>query len=858
MSELFLKFVNMSISASWLVLAVLVLRFALKKAPKWVNVLLWGIVAVRLICPFSIESALSLIPSVETVSPEIMMDWTPEISTGIGSVDRVVNPIITATFAPEPIASANPLQILIPVSANFWLLGIIVMLLYTTISYWRLRRKVREAVILRDNIYQSENVSSPFVLGIIKPRIYLSYNMEETDLSHVVAHEQAHIRRRDHWWKPVGFLLLTVYWFNPLMWLAYVLLCRDIELACDEKVIKEMGNEQRADYSQALVSCSVNRRAITACPLAFGEVGVKKRVKSVLNYRKPAFWLVVLAVVVCIVVAVCFLTNPAASIGEVLKPGTSWVCEEYQIEFSVDENYVIEGSFTSKGESATQTISIGYRYAGMRNAVADVFDGNWEWAQKSAEEPLLSGKFVAKNGNLILEVEKDNVGLDTERIVFVPSINSERKDVLSCNALSKGINAFVELACFPDTDIDRDTDNWPITYINESGVLQFSLEGAVNTLVVSEDYYRKSKDSTLIERNTFEISRNDDGFFTIDTARRESLEDHVNYFIKIKGQSDVYVMKVVFKDNTQIQFMGELIPGTTYVSWQCLYMNPLSSYAAMGGDSGFKYIFGEDYFVKVNHDSGDITSFTMPAAEYEMESADCTALGGADIQTNVTLVEKWKWQAFPYSDEEWAAMYFPDGLWAIENISEQYSDMLYQPLNNNEFLLQMDGSLWLVNISNDPKVGTYIWSIYTLVPESVMGVALWEYAPMLSSRSPVFRFDFDMDYTEIIAFCPDGYLVNWDSPDKESGHSMTYKRGEALCWSPQDEDEVRVSGTTISFSVKNGEEALCSGTLYIDGTGNASDGRIIYTASIVGTGLHLSQNTEYGGAVVSAPYYNQE
>ena len=730
MSELFLKFVNMSISASWLVLAVLVLRFALKKAPKWVNVLLWGIVAVRLICPFSIESALSLIPSVETVSPEIMMDWTPEISTGIGSVDRVVNPIITATFAPEPIASANPLQILIPVSANFWLLGIIVMLLYTTISYWRLRRKVREAVILRDNIYQSENVSSPFVLGIIKPRIYLSYNMEETDLSHVVAHEQAHIRRRDHWWKPVGFLLLTVYWFNPLMWLAYVLLCRDIELACDEKVIKEMGNEQRADYSQALVSCSVNRRAIAACPLAFGEVGVKKRVKSVLNYRKPAFWLVVLAVVVCIVVAVCFLTNPAASIGEVLKPGTSWVCEEYQIEFSVDENYVIEGSFTSKGESATQTISIGYRYAGMRNAVADVFDGNWEWAQKSAEEPLLSGKFVAKNGNLILEVEKDNVGLDTEQIVFVPGTASAHNNLL--------------------------------------------------------------------------------------------------------------------------------FPGTTYVSYQCLYMNPLSSYAAMGGDSGFKYIFGEDYFVKVNHDSGDITSFTMPAAEYEMESADCTALGGADIQTNVTLVEKWKWQKFPYTDEEWAAMYFPDGLWAIENISEQYSDMLYQPLNNNEFLLQMDGSLWLVNISNDPKVGTYIWSIYTLVPESVMGVALWEYAPMLSSRSPVFRFDFDMDYTEIIAFCPDGYLVNWDSPDKESGHSMTYKRGEALCWSPQDEDEVRVSGTTISFSVKNGEEALCSGTLYIDGTGNASDGRIIYTASIVGTGLHLSQNTEYGGAVVSAPYYNQE
>ena len=312
MTELFLKIVNMSISATWLVLAVLALRLILKKAPKWVNVLLWGIVAVRLICPFSIESALSLIPSRETISPEIMMDWTPEISTGIEPLDRVVNPAITSSFAPEPSASANPLQILIPVSANLWLLGILVMLVYTAVSYWRLRRKVSTAVILRDNIFQSENVGSPFVLGIFKPRIYLPFSMDGQNLNHVVAHEQAHIRRKDHWWKPLGFLLLTIHWFNPLMWVAYILLCRDIELACDEKVIKELGNEQRADYTQALVACSVNRRMIAACPLTFGEVGVKERVKSVMNYKKPAFWIVVTALVVCTVVAVCFLTDPVA------------------------------------------------------------------------------------------------------------------------------------------------------------------------------------------------------------------------------------------------------------------------------------------------------------------------------------------------------------------------------------------------------------------------------------------------------------------------------------------------------------------------------------------------------------------
>ena len=311
MNDLFLKIINMSISASWLVLAVLLLRFVLKKAPKWVNVLLWGIVAVRLAFPFSIESALSLIPSAETVPMDIEMAVQPEINSGVPVINSMVNPMLSSFAPPQDVlTSANPLQIWIPIFSFLWIAGIAALLLYTVVSYWRLRRKVSEAVILRDNIFQSENVVSPFVLGIIKPKVYLPYNMDGQDLSHVVAHEQAHIRRRDHWWKPFGFLLLTIHWFNPLMWLAYVLLCRDIELACDEKVIKELGYEQRADYTQALVACSVNRRMIAACPLAFGEVGVKERVKSVMNYKKPAFWVVVLAVIACIVVAVCFLTNP--------------------------------------------------------------------------------------------------------------------------------------------------------------------------------------------------------------------------------------------------------------------------------------------------------------------------------------------------------------------------------------------------------------------------------------------------------------------------------------------------------------------------------------------------------------------
>ena len=330
MTELFIKIINMSISASWLILAVLIFRLVLKKAPKWVHVLLWGIVAVRLLFPFSFESALSLIPSAETISPDIMMDAAPMIHTGIPAINSTVNPIISQSFAPSPGASANPLQIWIPVLAAAWMVGVAGFLVYTAATYWCLHRKVGTAVLFRNIIFQSENVSSPFVLGIIRPKVYLPFKMNGQDMEHVIAHELAHIRRRDHWWKPLGFLLLTIHWFNPLMWLAYVLLCRDIELACDEKVIKKLGNAQRADYTQALLACSVNKRMIAACPLAFGEVSVKERVKSVMNYKKPAIWIIIVAIIVSITIAVCFLTNPKTPKFESgIVPGTASMYTDY-------------------------------------------------------------------------------------------------------------------------------------------------------------------------------------------------------------------------------------------------------------------------------------------------------------------------------------------------------------------------------------------------------------------------------------------------------------------------------------------------------------------------------------------------
>ncbi len=310
MAQIFLQMFNMSISASYIVLAVLLLRLLFKKAPKWIAVALWGVVAVRLVCPFSVESMLSLIPSAQVVSPNIMTEEMPTIHTGISAANSILNPIISGSFAPQPGASANPLQILVPICTAAWLAGVLALLMYAAFSYVRLKKTVATAVRYQDNVYQTEKVSSPFVLGIIKPKIYLPFHMSEQDIKPVVAHEKAHIRRGDHLWKPLGFLLLALYWFNPLMWVGYILLCRDIELACDEKVIKALDSDARAGYSQALLACSVNRRMIAACPLAFGEIGVKERVKSVLNYKKPAFWLIAVSLVACVAVAVCFLTNP--------------------------------------------------------------------------------------------------------------------------------------------------------------------------------------------------------------------------------------------------------------------------------------------------------------------------------------------------------------------------------------------------------------------------------------------------------------------------------------------------------------------------------------------------------------------
>lgn len=315
LEELFLFLLNNSVTAGWVILAVIALRALFRRAPRRTLCLLWALPALRLALPFSIESALSLIPSAETVPQEILTAAAPAINSNIPAVDGAVNPILEASFAPAPEASANPMQVLLFAAGIVYIAGVALIAAYSLYKTIRLRLRLREAV-LAEGVWLSDRIDTPFVMGVFRPRIYLPFSLNEGDAACVIAHERAHLARRDNIAKPLGFVLLAVYWFNPLVWLAYVLFCRDLELACDERVIADYDEAGRKAYSAALLACAVHRRDALFCPAAFGEIGVKERIKRVLSFKKPAVWISAASAAAVAIAAVCLLTNPVSAAAE--------------------------------------------------------------------------------------------------------------------------------------------------------------------------------------------------------------------------------------------------------------------------------------------------------------------------------------------------------------------------------------------------------------------------------------------------------------------------------------------------------------------------------------------------------------
>ncbi len=390
METVFLKLLNMSISAGWVILAVIFVRLVWKRAPKWSRCVLWGIVAFRLICPFSWESVVSLMPSSETIPEEIMYMQEPEIHSGVELINHMVNPVLSESLSPNPGDSVNPLQVWAFIASVLWLVGMAGIALYAFISYVRLQRKVAVSLPVAENIYICDYIDTPFILGMFCPRIYLPSVLEQKQVPYVILHEKAHLKRMDHLWKPLGYVLLTVYWFHPLMWVAYVLLCRDIELACDEKVIKELGEGDKKSYSDVLLECSVSRRMIMACPLAFGEVGVKERVKTVLSYKRPAFWMMIAAAILCVVVAVCFLTNPKEENYRASEP----LGYTYRVE-STEYTYGREmiSSMVYITDYARYNLSADYIMRCKDEVGTNSTDGEWELCGRMQEVKLTEENF---------------------------------------------------------------------------------------------------------------------------------------------------------------------------------------------------------------------------------------------------------------------------------------------------------------------------------------------------------------------------------------------------------------------------------------------------------------------------------
>ena len=408
MSAIFLKIINLSYSASWLILAVVAVRLLLKKAPKWISCVLWALVALRLVVPFSLESAMSLLPSSEVIPADIEMENHPHIDSGIYAFNSAVNPVIDTTFAPTEAESVNPMQVVVAAGYYVWIAGILIMAVYAIISYLKVRRSVREAALLEKGIMECDEVKSPFILGILRPIIYVPSGMDAETRKLVLAHERAHIQRRDYIWKPLGFALLSVYWFNPLSWIAYILLCRDIESACDERVIRNKTADYMAAYSQALLNCSVQRRRIAACPVAFGETGVKMRIKNVLNYKKPAFWIIIASLAVCVILAVCFLTNPRKDETDpaVSSPETRTTSDAEGTVFDEERIYYYSGNYyTGAGMDTDNMIDFSIRFSP---------DGTYTWSETPISSFLGMGTYSIEGGVLTMTDNAEFAG--TERV----------------------------------------------------------------------------------------------------------------------------------------------------------------------------------------------------------------------------------------------------------------------------------------------------------------------------------------------------------------------------------------------------------------------------------------------------------
>ncbi len=912
--------VNMSITASVAIALVILARLALRRAPKIISYALWGIVLFRLLCPVSIESAFSIFSLLDRpVKTEGALtgniEYVPEGFVPDSAAEILPDGTLSVEASPEPSEKANSAG-LSEILTGLWLAGVLGMGIYGAVSYFKLRRRLVAASRLQGNVYLADGIESPFVMGLFRPKIYLPSELSAGEREYILLHEELHIKRLDHVTRLLAFFALCVHWFNPLVWAAFAMSGRDMEMSCDEAVVKKLGLGVRAEYSASLLSFATGRKILAGMPLAFGEGDPKGRIKNLASFKRPTFWVIGIGAVAAAVLAVCLLTNPKSSAGEKFAGGEFEVCQvTYE---SGIYSYTVTAGENSPSYSISPDMVLGirsYEPGWDRDIIGcmleteltkDNFDslfhtGREDWHGRRSAAHLRRGNLRAwmheyrgklyillqqKNGDLYMcegnvdLAEKGDKYSDDSNIRWVFKLeNSKAEDK---TGLMAGIKAAIQsffgqtriktediadyTAHFGEASQQRkntmlEIDIFPcalpssarvekFSYLyynpwdpNYTGVLVYTCNGEeylqeiarLARIGVPEDYGLYGISGfpyTLCALKTNEYGA---VYAMTDADLKKIIYGEIifcNYFSdcnyeRIIGENYLplgfdakrnnAVRRMFERNGTVGENTGlELEPGSVLVPYQCIYMSPESSNLAFGGDSGYSYEIRETSFVKVSRNGFDPT---------------------------VIPVESWVWQEFPYSDAEWADMF--SSVYEIPDISEIYSVINYLPLDSRLFLMSVDGALWLVDHIPETRFGPEIQSIYSLVPESAMGSAVWEYSAVSSAGDPVFEFKLDMEFTRINAGCSAGELVGLT--ETEDGRRF-YPEGASIRWSPLVGGAQTADRTEITFSAFNGD-SFVNGVIYIEKVGAEGSART-YRAALVGTGLYLEQNTESGGGII--------
>lgn len=730
MTELFLKILNMSLKASWVILAVLIIRFLLKKAPKKYSYALWAASAFRLVCPVSFKSVISLFAlrferrntvhlDLTQVASPVVNVINPQANIGVPAVDTAIN---SSLPAPTPQYSANPMQIIMYIAALVWLIGIAVMVVYGVVTYIRLNRKLRFAVKFEDNVFETDIIASPFIMGMIRPKIYIPKGLDTDKLSYVLQHERAHLKRFDHVVKPLAFLILAMHWFNPLVWLGFYLMSRDMEMSCDETVLSKE-DSSNTDYSTTLLSLAVKGRFPAPSPLAFGESGVKKRIKNALKFKKPAVWISIIAVVICIAVIFVCAADPKEK-----EPQASDILSQ---AYAAPETIYMNGSFS---------------YIPVTDDTASYY--------------------IDHNGTVLTKgwtAEEGWREMGTLQSVYLTKEN------------------------FDDYFVENDMhweDGYSVQELREENLNAWQFEYSGNLYYI--------------------LQQEDDELFYVVISKNAGTD---SISVIGEGVSDEFIVRWIFKlEPAGMQGVSYTISGDSYVSYQCLYMSPLSSFAAIGGDSSYRYVI-----VEHGNAIGDneVIPRSRPFVMINRHNGDIKTIG-----------EFGEWQEFPYTKEEWNDLFLTGDV----DISG-YETKQWMPFEgrNGYALAKMDDQLWFVDINKESDGKEFAWCIYSLVPESYMGNMAWEY-----SEGEALEIEFSVPGNMTAVCTQTGISTDGENFDTEAAWS-----DGKLWWSPLDENGEPVLRAQIQFTSDKG----FGGVVYIDGFYQGKD--LWYTLTTSGTALHL-------------------